>query len=334
MNETLGRRISAGRKQLGMTQEKLAEALGVTAQAVSKWENDQSCPDIAMLPKLASLFGCSVDSLLGVTSPEPETVHEAQIVDGNDQNQENNGSWEFHWDGGRKPRIFLAFWVLLVGVMLLYSYLWCGGTLHFWDLAWPSALLLFGLSGMYPRFSFSRLGCVLFGGYSLLENLQITFLGLSPQLLLIFALLLFGGSLLLDALRKPSKPLINISGKSKKFNKELTFTEDSFVSSVSFGEDTHNIALPCLRQGAIDTSFGELEVDLSGVEKLAPNCRIEANCSFGELTILVPSKFRVELDHNASFASVDLEGHCDTTASDILYLTANVSFGEITIEYI
>ncbi len=50
MEETLGKRISAGRKRLGMTQDKLAETLGVTAQAVSKWENDQSCPDISMLP--------------------------------------------------------------------------------------------------------------------------------------------------------------------------------------------------------------------------------------------------------------------------------------------
>ena len=65
MEETLGKRIIANRKRLGMTQDKLAEQLGVTAQAVSKWENDQSCPDITMLPKLAELFGISIDALLG-----------------------------------------------------------------------------------------------------------------------------------------------------------------------------------------------------------------------------------------------------------------------------
>ena len=42
MEETLGKRIIANRKRLGMTQDKLAEQLGITAQAVSKWENDQS----------------------------------------------------------------------------------------------------------------------------------------------------------------------------------------------------------------------------------------------------------------------------------------------------
>lgn len=44
-NETLGRRIARLRLEHGMTQERLARELGVTAQAVSKWENDLSAPD-------------------------------------------------------------------------------------------------------------------------------------------------------------------------------------------------------------------------------------------------------------------------------------------------
>ena len=65
MEETIGKRISSNRKRLALTQEQLAEKLGVTAQAVSKWENDQSCPDIAMLPRLAEIFSISTDELLG-----------------------------------------------------------------------------------------------------------------------------------------------------------------------------------------------------------------------------------------------------------------------------
>lgn len=65
-NKTLGRRIARLRLEHGMTQERLAGELGVTAQAVSKWENDLSAPDISLLPALAKTFGVSVDQLLGV----------------------------------------------------------------------------------------------------------------------------------------------------------------------------------------------------------------------------------------------------------------------------
>lgn len=65
-NETLGRRIARLRLEYGMTQERLAMKMGVTAQAVSKWENDLSAPDIMLLPELAKTFGVSVDQLLGV----------------------------------------------------------------------------------------------------------------------------------------------------------------------------------------------------------------------------------------------------------------------------
>jgi len=47
-----------------LTQEALAELLGISAQAVSKWENDQTCPDIGLLPQLAEILGISVDTLL------------------------------------------------------------------------------------------------------------------------------------------------------------------------------------------------------------------------------------------------------------------------------
>ncbi len=65
-----GERIAAYRKELGLTQEGLAQKLGVTNQAVSKWESDQCCPDIMLLPDLADVFGVSLDELFGRAAPE------------------------------------------------------------------------------------------------------------------------------------------------------------------------------------------------------------------------------------------------------------------------
>lgn len=73
MAMTLGQKIAQQRKTKGLTQEALAEALGVTAQAVSKWENDLTCPDITLLPKLAQLLGTSIDALLS-NEEKPQTV--------------------------------------------------------------------------------------------------------------------------------------------------------------------------------------------------------------------------------------------------------------------
>jgi transcriptional regulator with XRE-family HTH domain len=64
MEMTLGKRIAMLRRQRGLKQDDLANSLGVSAQAVSKWENDQTCPDISLLPKLAELLEVSVDELL------------------------------------------------------------------------------------------------------------------------------------------------------------------------------------------------------------------------------------------------------------------------------
>ena len=71
MEMTLGTRISLLRREKGLKQEELAECMGVSPQAVSKWENDLNCPDIALLPLLAKTLGVTVDHLLTGEKPEP-----------------------------------------------------------------------------------------------------------------------------------------------------------------------------------------------------------------------------------------------------------------------
>ena len=71
MDMTIGKRIALLRKEKGLTQEELATHMGVSPQAVSKWENDQTCPDISALPRLSKLLGVTVDELLEGKSETP-----------------------------------------------------------------------------------------------------------------------------------------------------------------------------------------------------------------------------------------------------------------------
>lgn len=67
---TIGNKIAYYRKNMNITQDALAQKLGVTNQAVSKWELDQACPDIQLLPVLADIFGTTIDELFGRKQPD------------------------------------------------------------------------------------------------------------------------------------------------------------------------------------------------------------------------------------------------------------------------
>lgn len=78
MSETIGNRIAKHRKEKSMTQEELANKMGVSSQAVSKWENDLSCPDIQLIPQLCRILGISTDELLTGKTNEVKLVPPAE----------------------------------------------------------------------------------------------------------------------------------------------------------------------------------------------------------------------------------------------------------------
>ena len=341
MEETLGKRIMTHRKRLGMTQDALAEQLGITAQAVSKWENDLSCPDITMLPKLAEIFGVTTDQLLGLETP---TVHTAEVID--EENEEEtepdglrvkNGGWEFHWDGGRKHSLLSALCVLLVGIVYLMAK-WFSWDVSFWSILWPSMLLVYGLGGIFTRFSIFNFGVALSGGYFLVRNLGLWELDKAGDLVFPICIVLFGLGLLLDAMRKPKKPKFSVTnrgGNSKKTKYHYrTNSRGGFECDLSFGTKTYNVDVPVLSGGEANCSFGELVVDLSSCQSVTENCAIEANCSFGSLYLLVPQHFAVQADSSTAFADVHFINHPMDEPVGIIHLDANASFGEILIKYI
>ncbi len=87
MKKTIGKKLHELRKQSGFTQDYVAEKLGVSAQAVSKWENDIACPDIMTLPYIAELFGITIDELFkneevqsNVKYEKTEKINENELV--------------------------------------------------------------------------------------------------------------------------------------------------------------------------------------------------------------------------------------------------------------
>jgi len=78
-NKSLGTIISERRKIMGLTQTDLANKLEVTEQAVSKWERDQSCPDVSTFAKLAETLGLSSDELLSIK--ENRKIEKTKAID-------------------------------------------------------------------------------------------------------------------------------------------------------------------------------------------------------------------------------------------------------------
>jgi len=81
MKNNFGKNISRYRKLKNITQEELANKLGITFQAVSKWETGQTYPDITLLPNLAAILELSIDKLMGYTFQEKNrTIYENEYT--------------------------------------------------------------------------------------------------------------------------------------------------------------------------------------------------------------------------------------------------------------
>lgn len=77
--QTFGTMIATMRKEQGMTQLELAEKMGVTDKAVSKWERDLSFPDVNSIPRLAEIFNVSVDEIMQVKAGTKETAEKSKV---------------------------------------------------------------------------------------------------------------------------------------------------------------------------------------------------------------------------------------------------------------
>lgn len=84
--------VAKRRRELNLTQEELANRLGVTAQAVSNWERSESYPDLTLLPPLSAALGISTDELLGVGRETDEQIRERWISDMQEKPEERKAA--------------------------------------------------------------------------------------------------------------------------------------------------------------------------------------------------------------------------------------------------
>ena len=341
MENTIGKRIAANRKRMGMTQEQLAERLGITAQAISKWENDQSCPDISMLPTLADIFGISTDALLGriqlpnQTASRSQTHHTDCIHDDDDDDDDDDRHVHINIDtdkhSDRRYLIGLAILFLVVGGLYLCSKINNWGC-SLWDILWPCSLLVFGICGLTRRLSLFWAACTGIGAFFLVNNIIPIPVNLDNGIMWAAVIILCGVTLLIDTLRKKHKKIIY--SKNADHSHEY-WVEDGYIHcSNQFGSENQVVVTNELKGGNISTRFGEYTLDFSGVEAVSDNCTIEASCSFGVLEFKVPRHYRVVHKTATAFADFDVKGSPDAEVRGEICLHGSVNFGSIQITYI
>ena len=318
-NTTLGKRIMSLRKAAGMTQEQLAEKLGVSPQAVSKWENDVSCPDITAIPLIASIFGITSDELLGIKPPEtPQAPKETAKKSSSSQ-------------GGTGLGILM----IVLGAAFLISRT-ASLPFELWDILWPAALLGAGIAWAIENRSLFCLGIAGAGLYFLLANLgnampfPLDFNTIWP-----LALILAGLDVLLPRLFPSIFHGIKPFAGSHRFNENSVSKYDlcnGFLSSETvFGEKHYSVESCEISGSDIQTVFGRCTIDLSRCS-FAADAVLLVEVTFGQLQLILPSSARVISKVESAFGSTDIIGAPDTDAAMVI-LRGKVSFASLEIHY-
>ena len=339
-NETLGKRIAALRKEKGLTQEQLAEKVGVSAQAVSKWENDVSCPDITLLPLLADILGVTVDELLGVKPIEPHVI----ILDKDEApKREKKESFNFEWNkhrySGQWSTIAFCIGAILICLLfILRSFPELGlfqnyGDVSAWDYVWPIVIFTIGLISVRDHLIFGSL-FILWGVY---EFLCSTIPAMGAYQIKWYVVLLVIAVILLVKTIIGKKRWVKV----KKGNDcedhtptlDVSQEDDYLDADMSFGSGVITYDGERMRGGSIDMNFGDYKVDFRNVKTFADGCLLEIDQNFGNLTIYLPTHVRLVKSSDTSFGSFATYGEPNPGATQAIIIRADVNFGTLQVKY-
>ncbi|MEA5059348.1 MAG: helix-turn-helix domain-containing protein [Candidatus Pelethousia sp.] len=342
---TIGKKIVALRKEAGLTQEQLAEKLGISPQAVSKWENDISCPDISTLPLLASLFNVTVDDLLGIDRPpEAELPQGQNKQDAFDENAEQDTFCasqcreEAEEKHGRQGLHGLGFALLLIGLGALF--LLCryfGLTPSVWDIVWPAVVLGLGVAWFVQEIAPLGLGVAFVGFYYLLHNLgQPLPFALDWNLIWPIGLVLLGLTILIGRFRCRSRWRENRPRCCKNRAESIEYSEEEGFLDVhaTFAEATRRIKSEKLNGGDLNLVFAGGEMDLSQVKSLGEKgaAVLNVHVVLAGCSIYLPPYIRVDNRASCTMGGVDIHG-APSNPTATLTITGNVVLGGIDIRY-
>ena len=329
--QSMGKRIMQLRKEKGYTQEQLAEMMGVSAQAVSKWENDVSCPDISILPMLAEKLGVTTDELLGVKPIEPKVV----IVDGQNK-KDGDSSFSVSWDGGKSTKrdgIWFAVLIIVLGMAFLVQRL---GFVSFgiWGIVWPAVIIGLGVSWMIKRFSIFSLAVAGLGLYFLLFNLGATTFMLTWSVIWPGLLVLLGLTILYEAFIPHKHRWCGVNFSGNKDKRSQYREENGFVNyECAFSEENRKVAAEDFLGGDIELSFGKSELDLTAIKRVNQNAKLDVDVSFATFDLIVPKTVRIFLKSDKAFGSIQMNGEPNPDAAMALNVDADVNFGTMNIFY-
>ena len=332
--ETMGKRISELRKNKGMTQEQLAQQVGVTAQAVSKWENDLSCPDISILPQLAEALGVTTDELLGKVQLRSLSLEDAE------KKEKRKHTVNVRLNLQKWEKVVFALLVMGLGIVFLLNALRVielGQGISLWSVLWPFCLTCMGVMLCKSDLSPVSLGIALFGLYMLLYNVGVipAEYKLTWSMIWPAALILIGLTVLLGYLFPRKKEEGEGFFHVEKGDPVFEFSEEGGYVRVesAFTTETKKVTGDEPFKGAkIDMSFGSLTVDLTEAN-IENGATIDADVSFGSMTLRLPAFVGVKSESSAAFGGVNCPAG-DPNAAIRINLKGDVSFGKIEVEYV